>query len=314
MMRFKTLADAALGSRVFTAAPRRATRRGLRVLAYHGVEDTHSFAAQIVHVTERYTPTTADRIVAALTGADDLPPGAVWITFDDGDPSVVENALPVLHDAGIRATMFVCPGVADTETPLWWQAVEQALATGVELRHQGITFDRSSQDGLVRRLKTVPDEERRAIVADLVDRARVATGSPQSRRQLTTEMLQTFVAAGGTVGNHTWDHPCLDMASPAEQQNQIVEAHHWLAERLPEPPRLFSYPNGNHTLRSEAILEELGYSVATLFDHRIGSTRANPLRLSRLRVNDTTSISRFSSILAGLHPAVHAVRTRASGK
>jgi hypothetical protein len=37
---------------------------------------------------------------------------------------------------------------------------------------------------------------------------------------------------------------------------------------------------------------------------------ANPLRLSRLRVNSDTSLDRFDTVITGLHPALHHARGR----
>jgi hypothetical protein len=55
-------------------------------------------------------------------------------------------------------------------------------------------------------------------------------------------------------------------------------------------------------------LSNLCYSAAFLFDHRHARPGSHALRISRLRVNSTTSIDRFAAILSGLHPAVHKAR------
>jgi hypothetical protein len=51
--------------------------------------------------------------------------------------------------------------------------------------------------------------------------------------------------------------------------------------------------------------------VAFLFDHRVNpATPGHPLRISRVRVNDHTSLDRFAVIVSGLHPALHHARGR----
>ena len=40
--------------------------------------------------------------------------------------------------------------------------------------------------------------------------------------------LRAWVAAGYELGDHTWDHPCLDRADEREQHRQIMDAHTWL--------------------------------------------------------------------------------------
>ena len=310
MDRAKPLADRVLGSRPVTAFPRRATRRHLRVLAYHGVHDSDAFRRQLTILAGRYQPVSVTDVTAALHGQTLLPDYAVWVTFDDGDPSVVDNALPILQDLGITATMFVCPGLVDTTTPYWWDIADTALTLGESWELDGQRFDDSDTQAFIARLKTVDDGYRRQVIAALADAIVQTTGRPAQRGQVTTRQLKQFIAAGGSVGNHTWDHPCLDRVDEDTQHAQIIRAHEWLAERIPRPMQVFAYPNGNYSPITAGVLDDLDYEVGALFDHRLARVQGNPLRLSRLRVNDHTTPARFSAILAGVHPALHAVRTR----
>jgi peptidoglycan/xylan/chitin deacetylase (PgdA/CDA1 family) len=108
--------------------------------------------------------------------------------------------MPLLDQYGVKATMFVCPGYLDTDEPYWWDRVSA---------HE------------VARLTVVPDVERRRVVA--------AT-PPGAALQLTTNQLKAWVGAGRSIGNHTWDHPCLDRCAAAEQVSQVRLAHEWLRE------------------------------------------------------------------------------------
>jgi hypothetical protein len=98
------------------------------------------------------------------------------------------------------------------------------------------------------------------------------------------------------------------MADKDVQRAQIVRANEWLAARFPDAPHMFAYPNGNRTSVAEEVLAELGYTMGVLFDHRLARGRSTPLGISRLRVNDHTTPARFAAILAGVHPALHALR------
>jgi peptidoglycan/xylan/chitin deacetylase (PgdA/CDA1 family) len=270
---------------VMSAAPVRAialrsTAHRLRILGYHGIERPDVFAAQLRWLTRHLVPVALDDVVAAIAGARRLPPGATWVTFDDGDPTVVDVALPLLREHGVRATMFVCPGVIDTDRPHWWHAVDEDE---------------------IAPLKLVPDAERRAIVD-----ARLAAGV--RRRQLTIDEVRAF-ADHGDIGNHTWDHPMLDQCDDDEQRRQVRDAHEWLSEVLGRPPIAFAYPNGNPAPGARAELAALGYRVAVLHDHRLTGLD-DPLALSRLRAGDHHSPARFEAIVSGAHPAVHAARAR----
>ena len=145
--------DALLGSSVFTVPTRAATRHRLRAIAYHDVRNAEAFARQLDLICAEYHVVSAADVLAWTTGRP-LPPHAVWITFDDGDPSVVANALPVLAAAKAPATVFVCPALIDAGSPPWWRVVEAAGARGI-----GSDVDGQRLEGrpLVRALKRVPE-------------------------------------------------------------------------------------------------------------------------------------------------------------
>jgi peptidoglycan/xylan/chitin deacetylase (PgdA/CDA1 family) len=260
----------------------------LRVLAYHEIKDAGGFAAQMEHIAGRYRPVSVGEVLGWLDGRA-LPPAAVWVTFDDGDPTVVERGLPVLERYGVPATMFICPGVVDTDQPYWWQIVE------------------SIAPGEVAGLKLVDDARRVDRVAELAEVFAQHHGVRPTRPQLTSSQLKRWLDSGRDVGNHTWDHPLLDRCDERHQERQIVMAHEWIVDRAAPEQLVFAYPNGNGAPRADAVLDRLGYRVSALFDHRLTSmTRGG--RLSRLRTNADGDLARFRSIVSGVHPTIHRMR------
>jgi peptidoglycan/xylan/chitin deacetylase (PgdA/CDA1 family) len=277
--------------------------RRLAVLAYHGVDDAAGFERQLDLLTRWMNPVSLDDVLGALDGAP-LPSGAVLVTFDDGDPTVLSRGAPLLQARGIPAVAFVCPGVIGTREPFWWTEVETLYAVGA--RVQDGPADSAAR--LVGWLKTVSDERRHQAVAEL--RKSMPWVHAKSD-QLAPSDLPALEAAGIEVGNHTWSHPCLDRCADGEPEGQVERAHEWLTDALGRTPRTFAYPNGNHDPRAEAELERLGYAAGFMFDHRLAEvpgTRTHPLRLSRLRVSTTTSDDRFALILSGLHSGLHRLR------
>jgi peptidoglycan/xylan/chitin deacetylase (PgdA/CDA1 family) len=309
------ITDAAMGNRFVSAAVAYPTRHQLRVLAYHGVHDVATFEEQMAYLRAAYEPVSAARVLAAVGGGTALPPRSVWVTFDDGSPTIVERALPVLVRYDIPSTMFVCPGVIGTETPYWWQTVEQAWAAGVRPSVAGV--DQPTLGSVTSALKTIPDVERRAIVAEAARSLARSVGSPPTEGQITSEQIGRYLDAGGTLGNHTWDHPCLNTCAPDEALDQVARAHRDLASRFGPPPNVFASPNGDYAAAAEEALAALGYDIGLLFDHRVATPDEPPLRTSRLRVNDNTTLNRYRSILSGAHPALlrarHALSIRTQG-
>lgn len=291
-----------MGNRLTGFVASSITRRRLRILAYHSVHDAVSFERQMSILRREYTVVSADDALASLEGQA-LPDKAVWVTFDDGDPSVVEVALPILQRFEIPSTMFVCPSVIDTNEPLWWQAVDLSLGAGIEFVWRERPYDRTNADQLTRALKAVPDVERRRVVNELVTLTESKFGSTVSRPQLNASQIRRFVGSGGTLANHTWDHPCLDVCTPDEQKFQIVKAHDYLAAWTPHFRPVLAYPNGNFAPVAADTAHGLGYQLGVLFDHLLTNTLMQPMLWSRLRANSDSNRLRFRAIVSGVHGA-----------
>lgn len=276
--------------------------RTLRVLAYHDVADGGQFEAHMRYVAGQMYPVSADLVCEALEGGAELPRGAVLVTFDDCDRSVLERGLPVLSAFRIPAVVFVIAGVIGTEDPFWWVEVRELLGIGASCEG----FEPSGPDGAVRRLKQLPNAERLSRIACL---RRSVAPSAVRRRQLAAMELVQLEEGGCEIGNHTLTHPCLDRCSDAEVRVEVVRAHEHLARMGSRVPRLFAFPNGNTDPRVPALLHELGYQAAFLFDHSTNPLPASDrFAISRLRVDSTTSLDRFRTIVSGLHPAIHRIR------
>ena len=296
-----SMADRLLGSHVVAAVGRRLPDDHFRVLAYHEVVDAAAFGRQMDHLVRDWSPVDAAAVCAALSGGPPLPPRSVWITFDDGHRSVFEIALPQLTARGLAATAFVCPGAASTGESLWPDIVRAAAEQGVPLRAMGREWDASS---LIATLKRVDDEVRRGVV----DALRPLVVDP---RLVGTEAhLREWVAAGCDLGNHSWDHPCLDRCRPSEIEGQIVRSETWLREQGLASALRFAHPNGNRSEVIEGVLRERGYELCALFDHRLARTTGDPLRCSRLRVSADATLPRFRAVLSGAHSGIYQLRQR----
>lgn len=299
--RFGSLVDAALASGPVDAAARRAHTDDVVVLAYHGIDDAASFSAHLDHIASHYVPVSCSELVAAAHAGNSLGRRRVLVTFDDGHRSVLDVAAPLLHERGIPAAVFIITSLLDTDTPFWWDEVRVLVAAGATaagLSHQ--------PDAAVRELKRCPDRERRRLIEALRSAADVA--APRTA-QLRAAELVDLENAGIEVGNHTNTHPCLDQCDEVDIAAEITAADDAIEAALGHPPVAFAYPNGNYDERVAGVLRESSHDVAFLFDHRVGAwPPSDPLRISRVRVDSSTPIRRFRTIVSGLHPAVHRLR------
>lgn len=291
--------DRALSLSPLQPLARWGSARRLAVLAYHAILDADQFRRQVRYLKARMRPVSLDDVIEARSERGSLPDHAVLVTFDDGDRSVLEVGAPILKELGVPGVVCVVAGLLDSHQPLWW---EEALDLW-KMGGRSTVASVSDEGSLIRALKRLPDDQRRIGLDEL---RRTADSAPRSRPQLRGDELGQLEAAGIEVANHTLTHPILPNCTSATLEEEIRTAHDILRTDLGQPPRSFAYPNGDWDGRAAALLREIGYEIAFLFDHRLSRLRlSDMMSVSRLRVNSDTSSDRFRIILSGLHPAIH---------
>jgi peptidoglycan/xylan/chitin deacetylase (PgdA/CDA1 family) len=272
------------------------------VLAYHAIHRPELFEEHVKFVLGHYRPISLADLLAACRGRGELPLRAVLLSFDDGDGSLMDVVLPLFKERGIPGVAFVITGLLESTQPPWWSEVEGLLAAG----GTSPSIRESIPAFAIRALKKMPEVDREAAVQELRASASTTTAPAD---QLTEVDLRALEAGGIDIGNHTTTHPCLPRCTTARIETEIREAHTALESSLGHPPTAFAYPNGDWDSRAERVLKQLGYEAAFLFDHRTNPRRiADPLRISRLRVDSATTMDRFRMIVSGLHPALHRLR------
>ncbi len=296
--------DRLIARRHVAAAGRRATRGRPRVLAMHGVADPAAFDRQVTELLEWFRPVTADQVAAWYHHGSGLPDRAVWFTFDDGARSTIVEGATVLARHGVSATAFICPAFIEGALRPWWDVVADAVTAGevVEVAgepHHDLTA--------VTALKHVPDQHRREVVGSLAARFHEPGDDV-----VTVEDLRRWRDLGGDLGNHTWDHPCLDRCTVEEQSHQIDRAAAWLDEQQLWDRRRFAYPNGDRTDVAEAHLRSNRYELVALFDHALADRRRGPMRLSRLRIDAAAGTVRTAAVTSAWHSGLFALRRRAN--
>ncbi len=294
------------------AVMRRNTRDRLAVLAYHQITDPEAFAVQLAYLARHAHPVSLEELtVASRTGAS-LPPRSVLLTFDDGDISVLDEALPLLRERGIPAVAFVCPSVLGTDRPLWFDELRGLVDAGARLPEW---VGKRVEDAEVL-LVTLPCADRYRFLSGLQTTLPPGTG-PIRRRQMCSEDLPRLEHDGVAIGNHTMTHPSLTCCDRETIAWEIGEAHRRLTEILGHGPTAFSYPNDEWDGRVVEELAAVGYEIAFTYDHALSASPPTTLiRVSRLRGEASDSIDRLAISLSGLHPAVwHAAdRVRRRGR
>jgi peptidoglycan/xylan/chitin deacetylase (PgdA/CDA1 family) len=211
---------------------------------------TRTFDAQ-ADTLKRYFNVLPLRHALELLAADDLPPRAVSLTFDDGYADNLTEAFPILQKHLLPVTVFVATRFLDGG--LMWH---DAILEGVRVLPEGHVLDLAplalgtqaagpvgTRYALARKIidktKYLAPERRQAVVDSLF-----ANVDLPRDLMLTTMQLARLVECGAEIGAHTHGHPILTSLSEDDAREEIELSKKILEERTGRPVELFAYPNG----------------------------------------------------------------------
>ena len=113
--------------------------RGIRVLTYHRFGTSRldpccvvpaDFEAHLDWLGTQAAVLAPATFDAIMTGHAPAPPHAVLISIDDGHASVAVHALAALDRRGMKALLFVCPGLVGAEGFMGWRDLADAAEAG----------------------------------------------------------------------------------------------------------------------------------------------------------------------------------------
>jgi peptidoglycan/xylan/chitin deacetylase (PgdA/CDA1 family) len=258
-----------------------------KVLVYHKVEDEKNFRRQLVYLKKNYNVIDLIILKKYCEKRSALPEKALLITFDDGDYTNFSKAYPLLKLYKIPAIFFVVTGLLNSETPFWWDELIYYLG---------------SKEGNQKawEVKTWSNRER----VKFLENVRKTSEKPKLKsRQLAVSELEELKQENIAIANHTFSHPMLDRCSEEEIDWELSTSILTL-QNLDCNGDVFAYPNGNWTPFVEKKLKQHNIKLSFLFDHQINKANFNPLRISRLVVDDSTPYWKFRLILSGLHSKI----------
>ncbi len=189
------------------------------------------------------------------------------VTFDDGYADNLTTASPILRQAGIPATFFICTGCLGDVRGFWWDRVATAIASAdiaartVELTKEiTLTGPLSSPDARRRatleiagRLQRMHPLQRDRIVEELET---VLLDATTGTRESCPVLDEAGVRELGSqplaqLGAHTHSHPMLSVLTPEEQLAEINRGAAILQGITGTRPRFVAYPYGSQQDYSE---------------------------------------------------------------
>jgi len=230
---------------------------------------------------------------------------AIAVTFDDGYSDNYHEALPILEEYGVPATVFVGTGSVGSREEFWWDELERLLLLPGDYPACFCLDD----DGNSRSWPTVSPEDRavlyhnlhrilkqtdtplrQAMLRHLQDWSGKGREGRASHRPLNREeLLRLAESPVISIGAHTATHPCLSALNSTRQREEITASKSGLEVILGREISLFSYPFGgprDFNRVSTAICREAGFSRVTVNYPGLVHRWTEPLRLPRCLVRN----------------------------
>ncbi len=256
---------------------------------------TETFRRHLEIVREHCEVMTLDEAGGVLTGEKRTARPVAVITFDDGYRDNYDQALPVLRDLGMPATVFVSTGLVGAKEPLhhdriYWLMMN-ALRRGCDLR--------AAFDGLglravrVNELAAIKDPLRLssrivylpfAVREKLIEKLEAVLGAdyPPGYEMLSWEMIAEMEAAGISFGGHSDQHPVLTLEDGDTIEREIRRSKKTLEDRLNHPARHFAYPNGEYNSAIKKLVAKAGFELAVTTERRIAEAGDDLHALARV--------------------------------
>ncbi|MFZ2487605.1 MAG: polysaccharide deacetylase family protein [Anaerolineae bacterium] len=265
------------------------------VLTFHRVESATWFAAALETVGRFYRFVDADDLHAFLYAGRRLN-GACHVTFDDGDRTFADVALPELTRRNIPASLFVAPDVLTGTRAYWFQELQHVrrhVDDAMIRRQLAVQLGRSPEAlagyTVAALFKTLPLTGMWQAL-DALEETHGLSPAPASNLTL-AEVAALDQHPLVTIGAHSLTHPVLANETSDEAARQIAGSVAQLAARLGRPVRTFAYPNGaaglDYNRREQALLRAAGVELAFTTDAGYVRQRSDPLALPRVGFSGT---------------------------
>ncbi len=239
------------------------------------------FRDEIAYLKRNYNIVGMDEAVDGLRSGRGFKSPTINITFDDGYRDNYTLAYPILKEYDVPATIYLTTSLIGTDGKTWTDRIEAALL-GTEkevVRHPflagGEEFPIGTKEGkraasikIAEALKVMPDETRKTMLDEFINKLGVNQRNGSSRMMLSWDEVREMAENGITMGCHTHSHPILSKMSLPDAKTEILISKQIVEEQLKMPVRHFAYPNGRAEDFSEDLRDycrEIGFaSVASV--------------------------------------------------
>lgn len=265
-----------------------------------------NFKAHLLHLKKTYNLVSVESLVTDLDQKR-LKNRSVAITFDDGYFDNYDNALPILEELQIPATMFVSDCNIDTGFEFFWDELERILlrehkqSFNIDLAACGIDYKADLKDKENIRdvyfkvcsiVKPLNADARKSVISYLQEKAGITSEGRNTHRSLSSDELRKLSDSRFIeIGGHTRNHVRLSQLSKEEQYSEIKSNIEFLEKQTGGRIRTFSYPFGTKSdfnSTSIKIVRSLGLESAFVNTSMNVTPHSKPFNISRRLVRNWT--------------------------
>jgi len=246
----------------------------------------------------------------------------IAVTLDDGYRDNADYALPVFRRHRTPFTIFVCPGLMDASTELWWEALETIVRDNPEVRLDGAGPDQHAAGtpaekqalfaAWVKWLTTEADETRqREVVRALAEKYAVSLSELARAEVMNWDELRAISRDPlATIGAHTMTHPALARLAADTAVAEMRASAERIEAETGTRPRSIAFPYGYPAAAGERearLAADAGFAAS--FTTRPGYIASGARHgLPRVSLNGLYQDPRLFAPL--LHPAPWRLRRK----
>ena len=295
---------------------RRMTRRGFRILCYHGfsLADEHEWSADMF-MSGAFFRRRMELIAASGMPVvplervlrDDYPDHAIAITIDDGWEGTLTVAAPILQEFGFPATLYLSSYYSAAQTQVFnvladyllWKTARSRVSLpewSIDIEIRPETYRKVLSD--LRRLGHRLGQAERQRLADELSRA-LGVDSTGLFYYLSLEQARELDHLGIDLQLHTHRHR-FDGIARDDVIEEVQSNRSFLDGVRPAPRQHFCYPSGSYATEQIAWLRDLGILTATTCEPGLNYRGQDPLQLHRLLDSQSIAEDWFMAMLDGL--------------
>lgn len=240
----------------------------------------------------------------------------VVITFDDGYEDNLLEALPILREYNVPATVFVATDAVENRECFWWDELAALVLEGEPKEHFTLedkeyggrwptsSFDEKTQ--LYWRLHGwmlgLDLERRKKWLMQLKSWTGLFDVNPGNYRLMSPQQVKEIAADPLiTIGAHGQSHTRLSLLSPAEQKREIQLSRDKLKDWTGKSVDVFSYPFGtkrDFSTQTIDICRETGFKRVAANIHGCSRRLTNSFRTPRCLIRNW-GVNAFSDYVKG---------------